>query len=956
MPAPKTPPLAWLRRKVLRTETGYLGLVLGLVIMAWAGIVVHLRQEYRQALQGAVQDTTNLARGFSENISRAFDAIDQTLLFARESYQRDPTRFDLTTWARSRQFTHGLTIQLTIIDAEGIVLMTNLGPVTSRVDLSDREHVRVQKEATEDRMFISAPVLGRLSGKWSINVTRRIGRPDGSYGGTVVVSVDIGYLTRFYESLDIGNGDVLLVGEDGVIRAHAPLRDGVIGTRLAGAEATALLSSAEQGSFHTVSPVDGAARIESFRRVAGYPLLVAVGLDEAEVFAEWQRQRTRLLILGTLIGVVAALFGTLLVRQHRRIARSREALAATLENISQGILMVDAEGRVPVANRRVMELLELPDSLMQGIPYFRDILRWQLAQGEFGPPETVDPAFLHFVESGGISSEYGVYERLRGNGRALEIRTQEMAGGGAVRTYTDVTERKRTETALAAARDAAEVAGRARSEFLAVMSHEIRTPMNGIIGAASLLLDMKLGAAEQHYVRIILDSGNHLLQMINDILDFSRLESGKLELEVASFDIRGLLRGAIDMLAAAAAAKSLALEIDIADDVPLRAAGDARRLRQILLNLIGNAVKFTEAGHVRVSVTRQAREPGAVRLGFTVADTGIGIAPEAQSRLFDEFTQADSSISRRFGGSGLGLAISRRLIERMGGSIEVESAPGLGSIFRFDVKLRSRRASDDAAFAQAAGLRALVAEDNATNRLVVTRMLERLGHRVEAVTNGREAVDAVASRDYDLVLMDVMMPEMDGLAATRAIRAMPGERGRLAIVGLTASAMPTDEAACLAAGMDEYATKPITGDRLAEAIAAATARRPPQATPEGAHGRRAAVVENRGFDPAMLDAMVRDLGPGAAADVVRLFIETGLRQTADLLAHAEAGRRAELMREAGALGRTAANLGLMRVSHAAAVLEDAGSGEDIAEQVHDLHALLQAGIDELGNWHPPAGM
>jgi len=358
------------------------------------------------------------------------------------------------------------------------------------------------------------------------------------------------------------------------------------------------------------------------------------------------------------------------------------------------------------------------------------------------------------------------------------------------------------------------------------MSHEIRTPMNGIIGVAGLLLDMNQGAAEKHYVRIVLDSGNHLLRLINDILDFSRLDVGRLELEETPFELRDVLRGVTDLLAAGARSKGLELTLMVADDVPRHVSGDARRLCQVLLNLVGNGVKFTAAGSVRVSVTRLGRVPGGERLGFTVADTGIGIPAEAQDKLFTEFTQVDSSISRRFGGSGLGLAISRGLIERMGGTIAVESMPGKGSIFRFDILLRARHDDDgppsveaSAAGPERCGLRILVAEDNATNRLVVTRMLERMGHQVAAVTNGAEAVAAVQVGPYDLVLMDVMMPEMDGLAATSAIRRLPGPVARIPIVGLTANATRTDEAACLAAGMDHFATKPISTDRLAEAIA-----------------------------------------------------------------------------------------------------------------------------------------
>jgi nitrogen-specific signal transduction histidine kinase len=341
------------------------------------------------------------------------------------------------------------------------------------------------------------------------------------------------------------------------------------------------------------------------------------------------------------------------------------------------------------------------------------------------------------------------------------VRTKVLDRGLAVRTFTDVTDQERAAQVLAGARDAAEAAVHARSELLAVMTHEIRTPLNGVIGVAGLLETMELGPKQREYVRLIRQSGDHLLELINDILDFSRLEAERVELEEVDIDPRALIQGVIDMFLIQAGNKGLHLSAIVSDALPAVVAGDPGRLRQVLINLVGNALKFTEQGWVTLALTHEPETDSRVRLLFSVADSGIGIAPDAIDRMFQEFTQMDGSISRRFGGSGLGLAISRRLVELMGGSLTVESEPDKGSTFRFDVTVKLAQAIVPAAALEtvveplaAAPLNILLAEDNPTNRLVAVRLLDRLGHRADTVGTGVDAIAALGAH--------ALRPDPDG--------------------------------------------------------------------------------------------------------------------------------------------------------------------------------------------------
>ncbi|MHB8120198.1 MAG: PAS domain S-box protein [Methanothrix sp.] len=408
------------------------------------------------------------------------------------------------------------------------------------------------------------------------------------------------------------------------------------------------------------------------------------------------------------------------------------------------------------------------------------------------------------------------------------LRDQQGRSMGFVSVSIDLTERKKVEQDLRLAKEHAESATKAKSEFLANMSHEIRTPMNAVIGLTGLLLNTNIDSEQRDYIETIRSSGDSLLTVISDILDFSKIEGGMLDLEKEPFDLQQCLEASVNMVSQAAAGKGLKLGFKIESIVPRRLLGDLTRLKQILVNLLGNAVKFTEAGEISVSVSSQPKD-GKYEIMFAVKDTGIGISNDRMGRLFQSFSQVDASTTRKYGGTGLGLAISRNLAELMGGRIWAESEPGKGSVFYFTISAEaslqpSHEEPQGELFLPAAGMEnvakkhlcILLAEDNVVNQKVATRMLERLGYRADIAANGCQVLGALQCHPYDVVLMDVQMPEMDGLETTRRIRRMPGRQPY--IIAMTAHAMKGDREECLEAGMNDYVSKPVRIEELQAAI------------------------------------------------------------------------------------------------------------------------------------------
>ncbi len=648
---------------------------------------------------------------------------------------------------------------------------------------------------------------------------------------------------------------------------------------------------------------------------------------------------------------------------------SEERTRSIVDSAMDAVVVIDEDGRITEWNRQAETMFGWARAEVRGLPLSETVVSPQYREAH-------ERGLRRYLQTGqgSVIRQRIELSALRRDGSEfpieLAITPLRLQTGMTFSAFIrDITERRQAQQELVRSKEAAEAANHAKSLFLANMSHEVRTPMNGVLGMTELLLASSLDARQRHLAENIQRSGTNLLHVINDILDFSKVEAGKLTLERVPFDLCGLVEEAVEFMAEPARRKGLTLTCHVNDTIRQRVGGDPTRLRQILSNLLGNAVKFTERGAITVTAEPTVESPGAITVRFAVRDSGVGIPTAAQRRVFDAFSQADGTTTRRFGGTGLGLAIVKQLVELMGGTVGLDSTEGQGSTFWFTAVFDSpppdnggpdlveNRRTAGATVSEKGAipprvLHILLVEDTAVNQEVAVGMLELMGHRVDLAENGWQALEATARTSYDLVFMDCQMPGLDGFEATRRMRQREGREpaaGRLPIIALTAHAMSSDREGCLAAGMDGYLSKPFTFQQLHDALARWAGPVPPHtliaqeavmnagsdetdtrsdAMKDGATPATTS-VEREALD--RLRALDRPGRPSVFAKVVAQFLQSAQETVESLREALRRDDAAALYAAAHRLKSSSAQLGALTLSEQCQELESMGRSQSVAD-------------------------
>jgi PAS domain S-box-containing protein len=795
----------------------------------------------RATWEHAVHSSQNVAFVLEHDIARNVELYDLSLRAVIEGLHL-PELHVLDAKIRNHiLFDHASTAQhlgsILVIDENGEIAIDSRSPEPRSAYLGDRDYFTIHRENADFGLFVSRPFKSRLSDEWSIALSRRIDRPDGTFGGVVVGTLRLSFFRELFHHVDAGpDGAMSLMSSYGSIVYRTPFNVGDLNRDLSDSALFRHFPLEKTGVFQQLGKVDGIERLYVFRQVAGLPLVLVFARSTAEVFAEWRRKA--LIIAGAATGLIAlaALLGCVLVRELRRRSRAERAARDSerrfrllADNSTDLILRTSLAGDRLYVSPAVREIYGYDpgevigtNSVDSAHPEDRDRLTEALARMREGSPyESVTMRARH---------RDGSYRWIEAHMSRAEDRETDEAE--IVVIVRDISARKETESALAKARDAAEAANRAKSEFLASMSHELRTPLNAVIGFSQLLLADRrdpVGARHREFVGHIETSGNRLLALINDLLDLAKIEANRVDIDIQPVVAIEILDEAASALAPAAREKQVMLEV-ASDSAPLGCSADRDRLLQVLSNLGSNAIKYNRPGG-SVVFRAELRREGVVRL--VVADTGIGIPSERSAEVFQPFNRLGAERSG-IEGTGIGLSICRTLVERMGGRIGFESEHGVGSRFWVDLPdavVHATPSSNDAGETVEApapsALTLVYVEDNALSRELMIQVVSALpGVRLFTASTGAEGISLAELHRPDLLVVDVNLPDFDGYEVLRRVRAS-SLVADVPVMALSADAMPADLERAETAGFWRYLTKPVDLRELLAAFEDASGRRCP---------------------------------------------------------------------------------------------------------------------------------